>query len=52
MEKDHDDGRNPVAFISRTLYPHEQNYAAHDLGLLHIVDGKDSFSRFKIKSLF
>lgn len=38
MEQDYDDGRHPVAFISRTLNPHEQNYAAHDLELLGIVD--------------
>ena len=38
MEQDHEDGRHPVAFISRTLNPHEQNYAAHDLELLGIVD--------------
>ncbi len=38
MEQDHEDGRHPVAFISRTLNQHEQNYAPHDLELLGIVD--------------
>ena len=38
MEQDHEDGMHPVAFISRTLNPHEQNYEAHDLELLGTVD--------------
>ena len=38
MEQDFPDGRHPVAFASRTLKPAEQNYAAHDLELLGIVD--------------
>ena len=38
LEREFDDGRYTVAFISRTLNPHEQTYAAHDLELLGIVD--------------
>ncbi len=38
MEQDHEGRRHPAAFISRTLNQHEQNYAAHDLELLGIVD--------------
>ena len=38
LEQDFPDGRHPVAFVSRTLNPAEQNYAAHDLELLGIVD--------------
>ncbi len=38
MEQDHDDGRQPVAYISRTLNQLEENCAAHDLELLGIVD--------------
>lgn len=38
LEQDDSDGRRPVAFTSRTLNSAEQNYAAHDLELLGIVD--------------
>ena len=38
MEQENDDGKHPVAFISRTFNPYEQNYAAHDLELLGAVD--------------
>ncbi len=38
MEQDGPDGRRTVAFTSRTLNAAEQNYAAHDLELLGIVD--------------
>ena len=38
MEQEFADGRHPVAFLSRTLNSAEQNYAAHDLELLGIVD--------------
>ena len=38
LEQDFPDDRHPVAFVSRTLNPAEQNYAAHDLELLGIVD--------------
>ncbi len=38
MEQDHNYNQHLVAFISRTLKQHEQNYAAHDLELLRIVD--------------
>ena len=38
LEQDFPDGRHPVAFLSRTLNPAEQNYAAHDSELLAIVD--------------
>ena len=38
MEQEFPDGRYPVAFLSRTLNSAEQNYAAHDLELLGIVD--------------
>ena len=38
MEQEFPDGRHPVAFLSRTLNAAEQNYAAHDLELLGIVD--------------
>ena len=38
MEQYHADGRHKFAFTSRTLNPHEQNYAAHDFELLDIVD--------------
>lgn len=38
LEQDFPDDRHPVAFVSRTLNPAEQNYAAHDLELLAIVD--------------
>ncbi len=38
MEQKFNDGIHPVAFISRTLNPAEQNYAAHDLELLGIHD--------------
>ena len=37
MEQYHEDGRHPVAFISRTSNPHEQNYAAHNLEIVGIV---------------
>ena len=36
MEQQFEDGLHPVAFVSRTLNPAEQNYAAHDLELLGI----------------
>lgn len=38
LEQDHPEGRFPVAYFSRTLNGAEQNYAAHDLELLTIVD--------------
>ncbi len=38
LEQDGPDGRRTVAFTSRTLNAAEQNYAAHDLELLGIVD--------------
>ncbi len=37
-EQDRDDGRHCVAFISRILNQHEQNYAADNLELLGVVD--------------
>lgn len=38
LEQDFPDDRHPFAFVSRNLNPSEQNYAAHDLELLGIVD--------------
>ncbi len=38
MQQDYEDGRHPVVFITRTLTQHEQNYGAHDLELLGILD--------------
>ncbi len=38
MEQDHVDGCHLVAFISRSLNQHGQNYAPHDFELLGIVD--------------
>ena len=34
LEQKREDGRQPVAFISRTMSLYEQNYAVHDLELL------------------
>ena len=38
MEQEFEDGKHPVCFASRVLNSAEQNYAAHDLELLGIVD--------------
>ena len=38
MEQDFEDGRHPVCFASKTLNSAQQNYAAHDLELLGIVE--------------
>ncbi len=38
LEQEAPNGRRPVALTSRTLNISEQNYAAHDLELLAIVD--------------
>ena len=38
MGQAYEDDRHPVAFISRTLNTHVQNYAGHDLELVSIVD--------------
>ena len=45
MEQDHDDSRQPVAFISTSMNPHEQNYAAHDLEFIGIVDTLRTWQR-------
>ncbi len=38
MEHEYDEWRNTVAFISRTLNQHEQNYAAQHLELFENMD--------------
>ena len=38
MEQDFEDGRHPVCFASKTLNSAQQNYAAHDLELLGIME--------------
>ena len=38
MEQEIENGRQPVCFASRTLNPAQQNYAAHDVELLVIVE--------------